>query len=79
MEFPLLPCCSALSGSKPVANSVTFNLLKTRLVLGWEHRRVFRFAKRMFGIEHSGTAIFQEQSWLSQRWFGGELCDDDRM
>jgi len=53
---------------------------------------VFKFDKRMFGIEHSGLNI----SWLSilesnaakaavfwasgflRRWFGGQLCDDDR-
>ena len=55
-------------------------------------RKVFKFDKRMFGIEHSGLNI----SWLSilesnaakaavfwasgflRRWFGGQLCDDDR-
>jgi len=59
--------------------------------VGWKGRKVFKFDKRMFGIEHSGLNI----SWLSilelsilesnaaeaavllRRWFGGRLGHDD--
>jgi hypothetical protein len=65
--------------------------------VGWKARKVFKFDKRMFGIEHSGlniswlkilelsilesnaakAAVFWASGFL-RRWFGGQLCDDDR-